>query len=199
MTTSLLQVKKIAMLCAFFFCCMTVKSTAVSNSVCNTLLLKEDPLPARKIINKFLQWYKVNLHKANSFAILTKESAGNYMIDKTACTAYLNFIKSSKCISAKYIAYWQTYFDDKAIELQQNPIQSDIPEGFDFDFVLVTQEPDIVLNQLSSVTFKTISINNEVAIIGLKWPGKDPMEYEFEMYKTKDGWQIGYISTPNYD
>jgi len=178
---------------------LAVKALAVNDSASNAVFVQEDPLPAKQIIIKFLQWYKVNLHKANSFPILTKDSAGNYMIDKVAYTNYLIFLKSSKCISAKYIGYWQTYFDDKAVELQKNPIQSDIPEGFDFDFVLITQEPDIVLNQLNSVQYKTASINNTVALIDLKWPGKDPMEYQFEMYKGKDGWQIGYISTPNYD
>ncbi len=156
-------------------------------------------MPVQKVIIKFLQWYKINLHKANSFQLLAKDSADNYMINKDAVTSYLNFLKSSKYISPKYIAYWQTYFDDKATELKDHPIQSDIPEGFDFDFILITQEPELVLNQINRTKFKTVSMNSTVALIELKWPGKNSMQYEFEMYKGKYGWQIGYISTPNFD
>ena len=101
--------------------------------------------------------------------------------------------------SQKYIDYWQVYFADKATELRDHPGQSDMPEGFDFDFVLISQEPELVLNQIGRIKFKNISMNASVAMIGLKWPGKNSMEYEFEMYKTKSGWQIGYISTPNFD
>lgn len=180
-----------------FFCCSL--SEAVPFSRKETIMVKTDPQPAQQVIIQFLKWYKANLNKANNFPILIKDSTGNFMVNKAASTAYLNFLKSSRCISQKYIDHWKIYFDDKAIELKDHPLQSDVPEGFDFDFVLITQEPELVLNQIGRIKFKTISVSASVALIGLKWPGKDSMEYEFEMYKTKAGWQIGYISTPNFD
>ncbi|MEO5945270.1 MAG: hypothetical protein ABIP79_00525 [Chitinophagaceae bacterium] len=163
------------------------------------IMVKKDTIPAQQVIIKFLKWYKVNLNKANNFPILIKDSADNFMVNKAACTNYLNFLKTSECISQKYIEHWSIYFNDKADELIEHPLQSDVPEGFDFDLVLITQEPDLVLNQIDHIKFKTISANASVALIGLKWPGKNTVEYEFEMYKTKAGWQIGYISTPNFD
>lgn len=161
--------------------------------------MKHDPVPAQKVITQFLQWYKMNLHNANSFPFLKKDSARNYMVDKKAVTDYLNFIKSSKFISPKYIVHWQTYFDDKAIELEEHPLQSDLPEGFDLDFVLITQEPELVLNRISRLKFTTVSMNKSVALIGVTLPSDKSVQYEFEMYKSKEGWQIGYISTPNFD
>jgi hypothetical protein len=158
-----------------------------------------DVVSAQKVITKFLQWYKVNLNKANSFPILVKDRNDFYSVNKKAVTDYLNYIKSSNCISPKYLEHWQKFFDDKAIQLKKDKLKSDIPEGFDFDFVLITQEPDLLLNQINRAKFKTISINKSMALIGVSWSGKEPMEYEFEMYYGKDGWQISYISTPNFD
>ena len=123
----------------------------------------------------------------------------NFMIDKAACTNYLNFLKTSNCLSEKYIKYWQTYFDEKAVDLQENHVQSGIPEGFDADLILIVQEPELILQQISRMKFKTISINKEAALIDLKLAGERPVEYEIEMYKEKNDWQIGYISFPNYN
>ncbi len=78
-------------------------------------------------------------------------------------------------------------------------MQSDVPEGFDFDFVLITQEPESVLSQVNSYKFITVLMNSTVVLIGLRRSGKEFPEYEFEMYKGKDGWQIGHISAPNFD
>lgn len=180
-------------------CCFLSQNVKAGEKDRTVIIIKEDPAPVNKVIIDFLKWYKANLHKANSFRILIKDSAGNFMINRKAVTAYLNFMRSSKCLSANYLAYWQTYFDDKAIQLSKDKIQSDIPEGFDFDFVLITQEPEIILNNISRLKLKTVSISKTVALIGVKLPSDNSVEYEFEMYKSKDGWQIDYISTPNYD
>ena len=197
--TTTFHFKKILLIClclSYYFLAMAIP---IKEKTKIAVVVKNDPLPAQKVITKFLQWYKINLHKANSFPLLKKDSVGNYMVNKKAVSDYLNFLKSSKFISGKYIEHWQTYFDDKAAELKNQPMQSDMPEGFDLDFILITQEPELVLNQITRAKYKTISANNSVALIGVSWPGKDLMKYEFEMYKTKNGWQIGYISTPNFD
>lgn len=162
-------------------------------------MVQNNPDTPKQVIIKFLNWYKINLNKANNFPFLIKDSADNFMVNTSAFTDYLNFLETSDCISQQYIDDWTVYFNDKAEELKEHPLQSDVPEGFDFDFVLITQEPDLLLNQIDSIIFTPISATDSVALIGLKWPGENTSEYEFEMYKTKAGWQIGYISTPNYD
>ena len=108
-------------------------------------------------------------------------------------------MKSSKCISPTYVEHWQNFFDSRAIQLKKNKLKSDIPEGFDYDFVLITQEPDLVLNQISRAKFKTVSAITSACLIDISWPVKDLMKYKFEMNYGKDGWQISYISTLNFD
>ncbi|MEO6546637.1 MAG: hypothetical protein ABIN94_01505 [Ferruginibacter sp.] len=175
------------------------KAAFVEKDASSFLTPANDTLSPKKVIIKFLNWYKINIKKANSFPILGKDSAGNFMINNTACAKYLNFLKSSKCLSRRYIAYWLSFFNDKAIGLQSNPIQSDIPEGFDLDWVLVTQEPELILDHIAQAKFVTISRMESAVVIAVSWPKKGGMEYQIEMHKNKEGWQIDYIATPNFD
>ena len=163
------------------------------------IIEKSDSIAAQDVILQFLHWYKVNLNEANSFPILRKDSDNNYMLNMEAVTDYLNFIESSKCTSAKYRVLWQKFFDDKAILLKQEKLQSDMPEDFDLDFVLISQEPDEILNQLSNTKFKVLSENKSEALINVFYPQKELMNYEFEVSKTHGKWQIDYISTSNFD
>lgn len=195
--SSQLQQVKAFIICSLFVCCSFSNAEAVTTE--QIIAVKKDPSPPQQAIVQFLKWYKINLNKANNFPILVKDSADNYMVNKVASSGYLNFLKSSQYISQKYIGHWKVFFDDKASELRDHPNQSDIPEGFDMDFVLITQEPDIILNKIANLKFKIISMNEKVALVGVRLPSDKSVQYEFEMYKTKAGWQIGYISTPNYD
>jgi len=188
-----------AVLAICFFSCFALEACPITKKQTRYVLEDSDSISAQKVIIKFLQWYKLNINEANSFPILIKDSENNYMVNPKAVIDYLNFIESSNCISPKYIMLWQNFFDNKAVLLKKDKIQSDIPEDFDFDFVLITQEPDLILNQLSDTRFKVISKDKKVALISMFFPEKEMMTYEFEMSKTNGSWQIDYISTSNFD
>ena len=64
-----------------------------------------------------------------------------------------------------------------------------MPGGFDMDLVLITQEPDIMLNKIGSLKFKIISMNDKVALVGVRLPSDKSVQYEFELYKSKEGWK----------
>ncbi len=185
----------------FLICCCAFNSAPPDDAVFvyNTKADMNDSAKAIKSITGFLQWYKTNLHKVNAFPLIAKDAKGYYMIDKKACTAYLDCLHGSNFMAPKYFGYWQTFFDDKATLLKKEKIKDDIPENFDMDFILITQEPELVLNKISKLRFHVISMNNKVALIGVKLPSDKSVQYEFEMYNGKAGWQIGYISTPNFD
>jgi len=189
---------KIMLVCLCISC--VAFTTALNNGKENTIIHpKMDIASPQKVIIQFLQWYKINYKKAGSFPFLKKDSVGNFMINQIACKSYLNFMKSSKCLSSKYLAYWQAFFNNKSLELKKNPVQSDITEGFDVDFVLITQEPDIILNKIASLKCKMVSLNENVALVRVTLPTDKSVQYEFEMYKYKEGWQIEFISPSNYD
>lgn len=167
--------------------------------VSELIVIKSDTLQVQAAIADFLRWYKANYNKATAFPILTKDSVGNFMVSKTGYTGFLHFLSSSRLIAPQYIGLWQTYFKDKETELTQNPSKTETPEGFDFDFVLITAQPQILLNKIDSIRYEITSMSDSAALVGVRWPDGSLAEYEFEMFKGNEGWQIGYISTPNYD
>ncbi|MES1181996.1 MAG: hypothetical protein ABUL44_04285 [Flavobacterium sp.] len=185
-------------LCSYAFH-MAPVTKEISSTNNKTNILANDSLEANQRIISFLQWYKINLNKANNFPLLGKDSKGYYIVNKKACADYLDYLESSRSISTTYIGYWKRFFDDKAITLQKDKIKTDVPEGFDMDFVLITQEPEIILNNIDSLQFTTVSLNSTMALIGVNLPSDDSVQYEFEMRKNAGIWQIDYISTPNYD
>lgn len=189
----------ISILCFFLFQFSSPKAAPLPKDTTKNTSQNNELLSPKQVIIKLLQWYKINMQKANSFPILLKDSADNFMVNNSACAKYLNFLKTSKCLSPRYIAYWRSFFNNKAIGLQSNPIQTDIPDGFDMDFVLITQEPELVLDHISQAKFKTLSLTATTAVIGVTWPKNDGMQYQIEMHKNKQGWQIDYIASPNGD
>jgi len=152
-----------------------------------------------KNITGFLNWYNTHLHQVSAFLFLAKDGQGFYVINKKACSNYLAFLKSSNYISQNYIDAWQVFFDDKSTLLKEQKMKDDIPEDFDMDFILMTQEPEIVLNNIHKLKFKVVTMNSKTALIDVKLPGDSTVEYKFEMINGKAGWQIEYISTMNYD
>ncbi|MEO7523994.1 MAG: hypothetical protein ABIT58_07850, partial [Ferruginibacter sp.] len=176
-----------------------IKADSLPEDITKNTSQTNELLSPKQVIIQFLQWYKINMKKANSFPILIKDSANNFMINNAACAKYLNFLRSSNCLSRQYIQYWMSFFNDKATGLKSNPIQTDIPDGFDMDFVLITQEPELVLDHISEAKFKTLSLTKTTAVIGVSWPQKNDMIYNIQMHKYKDGWQIDHISSQNDD
>ena len=188
---------------AAFLCCFAftyhpviIEAKTKSNEAAVTI---NDSVKIKANIIAFLRWYKVNLNKAAGFPLLAKDSKNYYMVNRKACTDYLAFLQTSKYISAEYVGHWQRYFDDKAADLKKEKIKSDIPEGFDMDFVLITQEPEIILDKIGTLKLTVVSMNKTLAVISVLLPSDSTVDYEFEMAKTKDGWQINYISTQNFD
>lgn len=163
------------------------------------VIIKNDTIQVQTRISDFLRWYKNNISTARTFRILTRDSSGNYMVSNKACSDYFTFLGNSGYISKQYIGYWQTYFKHKETELREHPQKDYVPEGFDFDFILITQNPETILNQVDNLKYNIVSMSDSVALVGMKLPAENAVQYEFEMYKAKEGWKLGYISTPNYD
>ncbi|MEO5943494.1 MAG: hypothetical protein ABIP30_03595 [Ferruginibacter sp.] len=185
------------LLCVFLLQFAVTKSTPVSGysgSFASQNNIQPSP---KEMIIRFLKWYKTNLQKANKFPILVKDSADNFMVNTNASDNYLKLLNSSKCLSPRYIAYWRSYFDDQAIGLQSNPVQSGTPAGFDLDFVLVTRQPELILDHVNEARFDTYSLSKNMARIGVSWPKQPGLEYIIELTKNKSGWQIDFISSPN--
>jgi len=154
-----------------------------------------DTLLMIQTVKEFLHWYKINYKQANSFGFTYQDKQGNYQVSISQGEEYLKFLKSSGFISEKYVEAWYKYFKDKAQYLQENLQNEGPPEGFEFDLVLITQEPELVLNEINNLQFVVLENTGDKAILQIV----GELGYDFELIKENGKWMIEYISTMNYD
>lgn len=143
-----------------------------------------DSLNMIKSVKEFLQWYRVNYTKANSFKFTFEDNKGNYQVNLSACEDYLKYLKSSGYISDEYISLWMKYFTDKATYLKENPQNEGPSEGFEFDLVLITQEPELILNAIETIEFLVVETKENKAILNLTG------EWMYDIDMTKVTWLL---------
>ncbi|MBK9256704.1 MAG: hypothetical protein IPM42_14545 [Saprospiraceae bacterium] len=166
-----------------------------SENSASTEQINNDTLAMIQSVKGFLTWYKENYSKANSFGFTYMDKQGNYNVSVAQGEEYLNFLKSSGYISDTYVSLWLQYFKDKAAYLEENLQNEGPPEGFEFDLVLITQEPELLLNEIHNLQFAVGENNGTKALLQMA----GDWGYEIEMVKENDKWLIVYISTLNYD
>ena len=154
-----------------------------------------DTLNMIQTIKGILHWYKENYKKANSFNFTYEYKQCNYQVNLKYDENYLQYLKSSGYISDEYVSLWMKYFTDKASYLKENLQNEGPPEGFEFDLVLITQEPELILNAIEKLEFILLETKNNKAVMQISGEGM----YNIDMTKEKGKWKIDYIATENYD
>ena len=157
--------------------------------------LNNDSLKMIQTVKGFLSWYKNNYIIANSFGLTYQDKDGFYHVSLSQGKKYLSFLKSSGFISEKYTEIWFQYFKDKSAYMKENLQKEGPPDGFEFDLVLITQEPELILNEIEKLQFAVGKIDGNKAL--LQMAGETG--YEIEMEKDNGKWMIEYIATLNYD
>lgn len=182
----------------FFACNASTETKIKTHPLSESLVTEEsssDTIAMIETVKGFLKWYKENYKQANSFGFTYQDKQGNYHVSISQGEEYLNFLKSSAYISDKYVDAWLKYFKDKAQYLEENLQNEGPPEGFEFDLVLITQEPELVLNEINNLQFAVSENDGSKAILQIA----GQFGYDFELIKENGKWMIEYIATMNYD
>ena len=115
-----------------------------------------------KVVFEFLKWYKNNYRKIIANEMVNNlpntkcyDSTKYYSVNFAATEKYLNYMKSSGYISDKYLNYWREYFKKCEVKFKQNPMNDMPPDGFDYDFVYLSQE-------ISDYNLDNVEINKEI-------------------------------------
>ncbi len=146
-------------------------------------------------IRKFIHWYQEHYAMVNQVKFLARDKSSNYQVNLSECSQYLKNLESSGLISPDYLKEWNKYFESKAVYLKENPVSEGPPEGFEFDLVLITQEPELVWNAIDSLTIEVKMTSDQKAVATIL----GDFAYEIDMSKLNGVWKIDYISTMNYD
>lgn len=153
-----------------------------------------DTLAMTNTVKGFLKWYKDNYEKANSFGFTYQDKQGNYHVSVQQCEEFLKYLKSSGYISDVYVGLWMQYFKDKAEYLEKNLQNEGPPEGFEFDLVLITQEPELVFKEVDKMKCSVMERKGDKATLQI-----DGLGYNIDLGKENGKWMIEYIATENYD
>lgn len=145
-------------------------------------------------IRDFILWYRDNYKEVNDVKFVSPDEQGNYKVNLAECNKYLSKLSSSGFISRSYVETWSKYFESKEKDFKQFPQTEGPPEGFEFDLVFITQEPELVWNQIQHLKL-AITLPEEGKAIA----STNELGYDFEMSKEDGQWKIDYIATMNYD
>lgn len=158
-------------------------------------IMESDTTKAKQTIQQFLFWYKKNYWEVNKTGLSFVNKKGCYEVDTAACARYLDVLMGSGYLSFNYKKLWQDYFFSKAEWWKTNPQSEGPPEGFDYDLVLLTQEPELFFDKPDTLTYKVEEITPTLAVISVK---ADWTLY-FELTYAKGKWKIDYISGEGFD
>ena len=126
------------------------KCTTSEAAVIETKCQSTESEQAIKVVEEFLKWYKGNYGKISEFS-LVDTSGEFYSVDLSTCEEYLLLLNNSRYISSNYIKKWRTYFE-KYSEQYKTALYSDgPPDGFEYDFILNTQEIDETLQSIDHI------------------------------------------------
>ena len=155
---------------------------------------REDSLNAVKTIKGFHKWFKMNYKKSSGFRLVGTDKLGYYFVDQKVCEKYLKHLKSSDFISDTYVHHWRKYFSEKEQHFKDNPQNEGPPEGFDYDLVSGTQEPELFYNPSGILKFVLVKAEKFKLVV----KSSDIWEHQFTLSKSGGKWKIDAIEMLGY-
>ena len=155
--------------------------------------------PETTVIN-FLNWYKEKEQIIEKIELINNftgsfDSTKFYSINFDNTNKYLNLFKTSGFVSNTYVKKWQDYFIESDKELKANPQNDGVPDGFDYNFVMCSQDWDDALKQLDKIKIVKREIRNKNAIVIVQFNSEMYSNYQLEYNLTNDNniWLIDEI------
>lgn len=127
--------------------------------------------PVQTVIS-FLKWYKVNYKDLNGEDLVDyKEYEGDtakyYSVNFDKADKYLEKLKSSKLLTAKYLEAMKSHFIESEKNFKKFHQNEGPPVGFDYDLVLLTQEIEDTISALEIPTVISVSESLENAVVNI--------------------------------
>lgn len=176
----------------FFSCSRTADNI---NSETNTPVTSEAETSPETTILNFLKWYKDN---GTNLAIdlVSGNSGGEwdstkfYAVNFPATEKYLKTLTETGMLSNKYADKWRDYFKKCDKQFKDQPQNDGPPEGFEYDFVLFSQE-DPGLSELDKIKFDVLKKDANLAQIQVNFPSD--YHYNYHLSKRGQHWTIDNI------
>ena len=152
--------KYMIILTSLFFITAVIVSLSYA-SITETKCQSTESEQAIKVVEKFLKWYKENYGKISELS-LVDTSGESYSVDLSTCEEYLQLLNNSGYVSHSYIKKWRTYFEKYSEQYKTSLYSDGPPEGFEYDFILNTQEIDETLQSIDDIEILECIIKDDV-------------------------------------
>lgn len=163
---------------------------------------------AEEVARNLIKWYALNMEKLPADFIVNADGADTtkfYAVNFPGTEAWLTSLKVSGCFSDAYLNAWRTYFRQQNDSLRIHPQNDGPPAGFEYDFILYSQEADSKIQDLQTGRFSsTLSDMTHalVEVMGHPYSTEGGHRQEgllLKISQTKDGrWIIDDISNSVY-
>lgn len=147
---------------------------------------KQEPM---QTIKDYLNWYGVHYKEATSFGLVNQGDSVNYSVNFEETEKFLAYLKSSGFVSEAYLNAFRKQFKEAQYFFEKDAVNEGPPRGFDYDIVLWTQEPDLVIEKGKNPILLSSQIHDDSARIRLDVY----MKLQFELTKENGGWKIDRI------
>ncbi|UOQ70067.1 hypothetical protein [Hymenobacter cellulosilyticus] len=161
-----------------------------------------EPAPAQTV-RRFVTWY---IQKADSLPgnfVLNSEASDStkfYAVDFPGTEEWLRAVQQSGTVSPAYLAQWRAYFRRYDDTLRLHPQNDGPPAGFDYDFLLLTQEAEETATDLQAGKFIVTQQQGAHAHVQVRGPQHETYQagLDFDLSQQADGrWLIDKISVPD--
>ena len=147
-----------------------------------------------KTVFDFLKWYRTNYNELNQITLVNNsgtdlDSKKYYSVNFKGTEDYLSRLKGSGVISDKYVDKWRRYFQEREGHFKKNPQKDGPPDGFEFDFILWTQEIDETLEKIDQPKLMEVKESSSSSIVKVDIM----MRLGFTLSKSNGKWLIDNI------
>lgn len=153
-------------------------------------------------VRRFVSWYIQNTESLPGHFLLNDDGQDTtkfYAVDFPGTEAWLQAVQQSGTVSDVYLNQWRAYFRRADDTLRLHPQNDGPPAGFDYDFLMLSQEADEMAADLRIGTFTVVRQQGPRAHVQAQGPKHESYyaALEFDLTRQADGrWLIDKISIP---
>jgi hypothetical protein len=153
-------------------------------------------------VKAYLNWYATHHEEFNPNFIEGggEDTTSFYAVDQTVAEDWLTRLHQSGHFSTAYVQRWRSYIQSYADTLQKHPQNDGPPEGFSYDLLMLSQEPDTRLTELQKGTFSTRYAGPTSATVRARGTQHEGWRegLDFALTKNTSGkWLIDSINVPD--
>jgi len=149
-------------------------------------------------VREYLRWYSAHAEKLPTNFIRTV-NAGHYAVDFQATENWLAAVRHSNLLSDTFLQHWRSYFRQYADTLRLHRQDDGPANGFEYNFLMLSQEPDARAAELRAGTFTIKMADTTHAVVVALGPQHEGWRegLTFTMSRANTGkWLIDEIKVP---